>query len=545
MFLVRQNLYQSPRFETIIPFGQASMKQKPFSISKHLPVIFLLVFLSFFAHLGNIPLFDTDEGAYSEVTREMLVNQDFTAALLNGIPFFHKPPLFYWAQAASIKILGLNELGLRLPSAIGAFLWTASIFLFTRRCYDTRTAWHAALFMGSSVLITLTGRAATAEAMVNLFLTLTLINIYRFYHTGSKRHIYWSFMFGALGVLTKGAIALFLPVFVSLSFFGIKKKWPELRALFLNPVGLLVFGLIVMPWYLGEFMLHGEAFLSDLLMLPGMSAINSKLIGGTLPYYSYPAFIFAGLLPFSGLVLKVFWQIRKLFADDLVKFLFLWLFFALLFLPLVQPQSIFSISYSFPPLLILMARVAVTSRYSLFLLLWPLFFLLVLLLVPFATPYISGSVDNEFFRNIISETIVYFDQFYRLTLVAVILLLLILLFIRPVPDSVKYSVLGLLFVSLINFLVLPIAGSILQQPVKSAALLAKNRNLSVITWKIHQPSFNVYAERLTEIRAPQPGDIVLTRSVFLGNGGKYETLFEKHGIVLVKMPRIPEGNLSE
>ena len=91
----------------------------------------LLLFLSFFAHLGNVPLFDADEGAYCEVTREMVSRQDFTTALLNGMPFPHNPPLFYWSQAASIMILGLNEFALRLPSAIAAFLWVISIFLFT------------------------------------------------------------------------------------------------------------------------------------------------------------------------------------------------------------------------------------------------------------------------------------------------------------------------------------------------------------------------------------------------------------------------------
>jgi len=166
------------------------MKPKSFSISKYLPVLLLLIFLSFFAHLGSTPLFDADEGVYSEVTREMMVNMDFTAALLNGMPLFHKPPLFYWAQAASIKILGLNEFGLRLPSAVAALLWAASIFLFTRRYYDTRTAWHACLYMTASLLVTLAARWATPETLFNLFLTLTMLNIYRFFHAGNKRNIY-------------------------------------------------------------------------------------------------------------------------------------------------------------------------------------------------------------------------------------------------------------------------------------------------------------------------------------------------------------------
>jgi len=512
------------------------MKPKPFSISKYIPVLLLLVFLSFFAHLGNAPLFDADEGAYSEVTREMVANQDFTTTLLNGMPFFHKPPLFYWAQAASIKILGLNEFALRLPSAMAALLWASSIFLFSRRCYDTRTAWHAALFMGASLLVTLIGRAATPEALLNLFLTLTLLNIYRFYHTGNKRHVYWSFMFAALGVLTKGTIAMLLPVAVSFAFFGFKKRWKDLLLLYFNPVGLMVFGLIVIPWYLGEFMLHGEAFLSDLLLMQGMGTYTYNFIGGSLPYYSYPAFIFIGLLPFTSMFIKAIFHFRKLISDDLMKFMMLWFLLAFLLLPLAQPKSIFSLAYCFPPLFIIMARVADIFRHSIILFIWPLLFIALLLLTPYVAPYIAGSIENEFTRTAVTSGVVYFDTFYRLSLVSVILLFAVLPFIKSVPASVKYGVLGLLFVSMINFLVLPILGNVLQQPIKSAALLAKKGKFDVVTWRVHQPSFNVYAEVLTEEHAPNAGETVLTKSVYLKNDIKYEMLFEKHGIVLVKVP---------
>ena len=514
------------------------MKPRSFSISKYLPALLLLIFLSFFAHLGSTPLFDADEGVYSEVTREMMANKDFTAALLNGMPFFHKPPLFYWAQAASIKILGLNEFGLRLPSAVAALLWAASIFLFTRRYYDTRTAWHACLYMTASLLVTLAARWATPETLFNLFLTLTMLNIYRFFHAGNKRNIYWSFMFAALGVLTKGAIGLLLPVAVSLIYFGSHKKWRGLVSLFFNPVGLTVFGLIVIPWYAGEFMLHGEAFLSELLMLQAVGTIEYDFIGSTLPYYTYPLILFVGLLPFSGLLIKAVCTMRKLLADDLLRFMLIWFFLAVLLLPLVQPRSLFSLAYCCPPLFIIMSRAADTLRYSINLFIWPLLFIFPLLLIFYLAPYIAGSIENEVLKNGLANSMIYFDASYRLMLVAVILLLIALPFIKAVPVPLKYGVLGLLFVSMINFLILPILGNILQQPVKSAGLLAKKQNLNVITWRVQYPSFNVYAEKLTGLRTPDAGDIVLTRSEYLGNGDGYKTIFHQHGIALVKILKV-------
>jgi len=520
------------------------MKPEPFSLTKYLPILLLLLFLGFFAHLGSTPLFDADEGIFSEVTREMVANRDFTTPLLNGMPFFHKPPLFYWAQAASIKVLGLNEYGLRLPSAVAALLWTASIFLFTRRFYDTRTAWYACVLMSASLLVTIVARTATPEALFNLFLTLTLFNIYRFSRTGDKRNIYWSFMFAALGVLTKGAIALILPAMVSMIYFGSSKKWRALGSLFFNPVGLTVFGLIVIPWYVGEFMLHGEAFLSDMLILPARPMMPYRFIGSSLAYYVYPAVLFLGMLPFSGLLLKAVVSIRTMLADDLIRFLSIWFILAVLLLPLVEPDALYVIVYCCPPLFIIMARNAESLRFSLNLFIWPLLFMIALLLVFYLAPYLAGSTDNEFIRHLVVESSGYFDVSYKLITGAIIILLLALPFIKPVPLPLKYGVLGLLFVSMINFFVLPVLGNIIQQPVKSAALFAKRQNLEVVMWKIHYPSFNVYTEQLTKKRTPGPGDIVLTRSEHLENRKDYETLFSRHGVELVRILTVPGENIN-
>jgi hypothetical protein len=349
-------------------------------------------------------------------------------------------------------------------------------------------------------------------------------------------------MFGALGVLTKGIFAILLPAAVSITFFGLTKRWKDLRSLFFNPVGLLVFGLIVIPWYLAEFMLHGEAFLIDLFLLQGSEAYNYNFIGSSLPYYSYLFFIFIGLLPFSAMFIKAIVHIRKLMSDDLMKFMLLWFLMALLLLPLAQPKSLFSLAYCFPPLFVIMARASDIYIQPITLFIWPLLFMVFLLLAPYMAPYIAGSIENDFVRNILASGVVYFDTFYQMTLGAVILLFAVLPFIKPIPASVKYSVLGLLFVSMVNFLVLPILGNILQQPIKSAALLAKKENLEVVTWRINPPSFNVYAEMLTEKRKPKGGEIVLTKSDLREIKVKYEKLYEKHGVILARILETPANN---
>ena len=511
------------------------MKLEPFSISKYFPILLLLVFLSFFAHLGHPPIFDADEGAYSEVTREMLSNNNFTSALLNGQPFFHKPPLFFWAQAASIKFLGLSEFALRLPSAIAATLWAASVFLFTRRFYDTRSAWHATLFMTSSLLVTITGRAASPETMFCLFMTLIFFNVYRFHSDGNNRHIYWSFMFAALAVLVKGTAALLIPIIASVVFFSLRKKWPALLKLLANPVGLLVFGLIVIPWYLAEFMMHGMAFLNELFPFQHMGYYPLNFIGGSLPIYLYPALLLFFLLPYSGLFIKTLTQSRKLFSNELLQFMIVWFLTAFLCGPLLYPRSPFNMVYSLTPIFIIMSQIKDLPHQLFSVFIWPLLLIALLCLAPDVAPYFMNSAGNNPTGEYAAETLQYFDAFYRLTLGAILFLLTSLPFVRAAASHTKFAILGLLFVSMVHFLVLPILGNIVQQPIKSAALLAKTEGLRVVTWQIHRPSFNLYAEMLTEQRHPKRGDVVLTKKGGLPEETAYKTLYEKHGIILARI----------
>ena len=66
------------------------------------------------------PLAVPDEGRYGEVGRWMLQSGDWLTPRLNGIPFFHKPPLLYWLQAMSLATFGVNAWALRLVPALHA-----------------------------------------------------------------------------------------------------------------------------------------------------------------------------------------------------------------------------------------------------------------------------------------------------------------------------------------------------------------------------------------------------------------------------------------
>src|SRR3982750_1656518 len=130
----------------------------------------ITVAASFFWMLGAAPLFDVDEGAFSEATMEMFQRGDFLSTYLNGEPRYDKPILVYWLQAAAVALLGPIEWAFRLPSALCATLWAWLTYRFTRRFYGEERALLAAVVLATSLGVFIIGRAATADALLNMLI---------------------------------------------------------------------------------------------------------------------------------------------------------------------------------------------------------------------------------------------------------------------------------------------------------------------------------------------------------------------------------------
>src|SRR5260221_11499670 len=109
------------------------------------------VLASFFWMLGTPPLFDVDEGAFSQATLEMFQRGDFLSTYLNGQPRYDKPILVYWLQAAFVFLLGPTEWAFRLPSAICGALWAFMPYGFAKKTISEEKAMLSAVVLGTSL----------------------------------------------------------------------------------------------------------------------------------------------------------------------------------------------------------------------------------------------------------------------------------------------------------------------------------------------------------------------------------------------------------
>src|SRR5438445_8397910 len=117
-------------------------------------VLALLAFVALGIAASNMarPLANPDEGRYSEISREMAASGDWITPRLNGIKYFEKPPLQYWATAAAYLAFGEHHWTARLWPALTGFLGVLLVFYAGSRLYGHDAGLYAAFVLASSFL---------------------------------------------------------------------------------------------------------------------------------------------------------------------------------------------------------------------------------------------------------------------------------------------------------------------------------------------------------------------------------------------------------
>ena len=501
-----------------------------------LPALLALVaYLAFFYQLNGFPLFDVDEGAFSEATREMLERGDFVTTWLNGQPRFDKPILTYWLQALAVSLFGEQEFAFRLPSALAGLGWVGAILVFTRQQSDRLTGYAAALIAATTLGVGVIGRGATADALLNLFLALTMFDIYRYMEQPLARYRRRAFLWMALGLLTKGPVALLIPFAASGLAFALHGKARAWRQAALDPIGWLILLAVAGPWYLLEYLRQGDAFIAGFFLRHHVERFMSPLQGhhGN-PFYYLPAALLL-LLPYTGLFLRILPGLRSLRASPLDSFLWCWFLFVLGFFSLAGTKLPHYLLYGVTPLFVLMAmrRGLLVSRWLAFL--PPFLLLAAVVALPAALQLAGPSIRDAYVREALMRPEA-FGPGYRVGSSVLLLAMLALAFLPRYGAWQRLIAIGVLCSAAVGGLVLPALGQLQQGPVKEAALFVRQAGLPVRTWQFNVPSFSVYRGQVTERAVtPRPGEVLLTRSSALPALGPVDVLYRKGGVMLVKL----------
>ncbi|MGH8323401.1 MAG: ArnT family glycosyltransferase, partial [Steroidobacteraceae bacterium] len=213
----------------------------------------LVLAAAWFATLQIRPMLDPDEGRYAEIPREMVVSGDWLTPRFDGLKYFEKPPLQYWATAAAYSLFGVSEWTSRLWTVGLAFACLPMVFGWTRRLYGSNAALAAVVALAVSPYFGTVGHLDLLDAGFTFWLTgavfaFTLAQSSEVGGRDERRWMLVAWLAAALAILSKGIVVGVLTG-VSLIGYSIIERdtcpWKRLHV----AVGLPLFLLVGAPWF--------------------------------------------------------------------------------------------------------------------------------------------------------------------------------------------------------------------------------------------------------------------------------------------------------
>ncbi len=227
--------------------------------NNQLPVflIALIAGLVFIPFIGNCPLFDWDEVNFAECAREMVSSGNYSLVQLNYRPFWEKPPVFIWLQAASMNLFGINEFAARFPNALCSIATLVALFYMGKKFHSPRFGIVWCFLYAATLLPHLYFKSGLIDPWFNLFILLAIYNSIGFINNPGGRSGLWGALpaglFLGLAVLTKGPAALLVVGLSLLCLIAWNRQW---RLLITRPFLLFVITtlLVSASWFLIEYM---------------------------------------------------------------------------------------------------------------------------------------------------------------------------------------------------------------------------------------------------------------------------------------------------
>lgn len=276
-------------------------------------IVALLLALISFIELNHRSLADPDEGRYSEIAREMAATNDFVTPRLNGLKYFEKPPLQYWATAIAFKVFGVNEFSARLYTFLCGLGCIFLVGYTATRLYDEDTGAYAVLALVSSFFFTAFTQVVTLDMGLTFWMTLGICSFVMAHGSPhdlpggligansvaqSRRRwmlMAWIGMAGA--VLSKSLIGIVFPSAAIFLYCLTQGDWRLLKKLEWT-FGLLLFFAITAPWFVA-ISLENPEFFQFHFIHEHFTRFASNTHRREAPWYTFFLLLPLGLLPWG------------------------------------------------------------------------------------------------------------------------------------------------------------------------------------------------------------------------------------------------------
>ena len=217
----------------------------------------------FVAHLDHF-LHIWDESIHALVAKNMM-EHPFTPMLyvhdlfptndnqyIGAHIWMHKPPLFLWLMAISMKIFGVNLIGVRMPSVILSSFITPIIYRIGKLTVNERVGFYSAFLFALSCyfLKVASGYINTDhnDAVFIFFVSASFWAWIEYYYSGNKKWIYVIGILSGMAVLVKWLTGLLVYFCWGLTILFDKEKKESFLSYKNIFISALIAAIVFVPW---------------------------------------------------------------------------------------------------------------------------------------------------------------------------------------------------------------------------------------------------------------------------------------------------------
>ncbi len=290
------------------------MQNQSFRTSILLALLGAIFYIPF---LGGVHLFDWDEINFAEISREMLITKEYFRVYVNFLPFWEKPPLFFWMQGLGMRAFGVGEFAARLPNAMCGIATLVLVYQIGRRLYHHRFGLTWAFTYFGTILPFLYFKSGIIDPWFNFFIFSGLYYFILFYWKKdgfelTLPHKRWQYLFLGgfwigMGILAKGQVAYLIAV-LTMGVYWVHQRF----RMYVSVPQFLFFtvsaSIVTLTWYGLETWKNGTWFIEEFNKYQYRLFSTPDAGHKGFPGYHF-AVLLIGCFPASIFALRAFWKL--------------------------------------------------------------------------------------------------------------------------------------------------------------------------------------------------------------------------------------------